>query len=178
MAERTSDRDAKRFDPRFSPEFQPGFDARVHRQQPPAMNRETAARGTAPSLITRTSRPASTVDTDAAASAPYSDAAAQQTVTDAASPVDAANDDLHDVPTQWWRRLNPYLVALGVIGVVIMVAAAAGVQYVYDAATNSYTNQFDYIFVQLAVYGAPVVFSVGLATLVSIVVILAARWRR
>ena len=179
MAERTSDRDPKRFDPRFSPEFQPGFDARLHRQEPPAVNREGAARGPAPSLITRASRGGSTPSTDAAASASHSDAAAHEADPAAAPHADTAAD--HDVPEQepapWWRRVNPYLVALGVIGLAIMGAAAAGVQYVYDSATNSYTSQFDYIYVQLAVYGAPVVFSVGLATLVSIIVILAVRWR-
>lgn len=185
---------AKRFDPRFSPEFQPGFDARVHgeatRSAAPA-----AVSGPAPeSLITRPARRAQA----RGAQAPGAQArGVQDAAGDATGPVDESGEadglaagvtvagegadvDSSDEaePLAWWRRLNPFLVALGVVGVALIVVALGWMAWVYEAATSPTTQQFDYLIMQFAMFGAPILLSVGVLSLVLILVVLAVRYRR
>src|SRR5690554_1446465 len=181
MAERTSDGGSKNFDPRFSREFQPGFDPRVHREAPPSVSRESAPRPTTPSLITRTTRV-----TDAATAAPGrdSDAGADAAPDGTAAPsTTAASSEPHADTTPeddqpFWRRLNPYLVALGVIGVALIGASLGWMGWVYSIANSPLTQQFDYLIMQFAMFGAPILLSVGVASLLSILVVLAVKWRR
>lgn len=183
MTERTTDRDSRAFDPRFSPEFQPGFDPRVHREAPPALSRETAARETPPSLITRVSRGGSVQSADAHASVSSAPDAVRETATaaadgvaDAAAEVDETLDLESAAP--WWRRLNPYLVVLGVLGVGILLSALALLQWVYEAASQPYTQQFDYLLMQFTMFGAPVMVALGVAILALIPTVLALRYKR
>lgn len=182
MAERTTDRESRTFDPRFSPEFQPGYDPRVDREAPPAVNREAAARETPPSLITRVARGGSVQSTDVAASGPASgtvdrDGAADDSdVAGVPSELDETLD--FDAALPWWRRLNPYLVALGVLGVAILISAFALLQWVYGAAGNPYTQQVDYLLMQFTMFGAPIMVALGIAILASILVVLALRYKR
>lgn len=175
---------AKRFDPRFSPEFQPGFDARVHgeatRSAAPA-----AGAGPAPeSLITRPARRAQARGAqDAAGDAPgrvdesgeADGLAAGVTVAGEGADVDSSDEA---EPLAWWRRLNPFLVALGVVGVALIVVALGWMAWVYEAATSPTTQQFDYLIMQFAMFGAPILLSVGVLSLVLILVVLAVRYRR
>lgn len=176
---------ANGFDPRFSPQFQPGFDARVHREEPSTVTREPVTNRAADSLITRPARraqdssgtdtgddpdPAATDTPAGAASASASPAAASRS-----NAADSATDE-HE-PQAWWRRVNPYLVALAVVGVGLIGASVGWMAWVYSLANGQY-SQFDYIIVQFAMFGAPIMCAVGVATLVSILVILAVRWRR
>lgn len=181
MAERTTDRDSKRFDPRFSPEFQPGFDPRVHREAPPAVNRQVATDEAPPSLIARVSRGGSVPSSDAQESASRADGAARDTAVDAettdASPeVDETADA--DAAAPWWRRLNPYLVVLGLLGGAILLGALMLLQWAYESAGNPYTQQFDYLLMQFTMFGAPVMIALGIAILASVPLVLALRWRR
>ncbi|MBX3095090.1 MAG: hypothetical protein KF680_11220 [Cryobacterium sp.] len=183
MAERTTDHHVKRFDPRFSPEFQPGFDPRVHREAPPALNREAAAQETPPSLITRVSRAGSGQSADAHGSASAPAGPARETsasTADGVAEASAEADEALDLEpaTAWWRRLNPYLVVLGVLGVGILLSALALLQWVYETASNPYTQQFDYLLMQFTMFGAPVMVALGVAILALIPTVLALRYKR
>lgn len=89
-------------------------------------------------------------------------------------------DDIE--PLAWWRRVNPWLIVLWVLGAVFVVAPFVIVALLQDV-TNSLQNQqvWDYFLnmvMQMVWFGAPMMVVLGLATLTSTVVILALQWRR
>lgn len=179
MAKASRSEGAERFDPRFSPEFQPGFDARKHAELSRSAVRESVVRAPAGSLITRPARRAQDASAEPAAAEAESTAPEAPTAapTGAVEGVDV-EVDADTEPPVWWRRLNPYLVALGVVGVAIIAVAVSWMVWVYEAATSPTVQQFDYLIMQFAMFGAPVLLSVGVLALVSIFVVLAFRWRR
>ncbi|HRN29004.1 MAG TPA: hypothetical protein PK781_06230 [Terrimesophilobacter sp.] len=173
---------SKRFDPRFNPEFQPGYDPRTHRAAPTEVWREPVTRPSKGAVITRPT-------TRAADAAPGpSEQSGQSAATDTvrqgeAVPVaarEAAENaaDGADESPEWWRRLNPFLVALGAAGVALIGLSVGWMMWVYEAASNPFTQQTDYLIMQFALYGAPVLLAAGVLTLVSILVVLAVRYRR
>lgn len=182
MAKSSEGGGSERFDPRFSPEFQPGFDARVHRESPPKVSRGAAVRVSSRAIVTRTVArvqdaspgPDSAVDAEEAAETVEGTVPAG-VGSHVAGDGGGSGDDEHPA---WWRRLNPYLVGLGVSGVTLIAAAVGWMAWVYSAASNPYTQQSDYLIMQFAMFGAPMLLSVGAATLVSILVVQALRWRR
>lgn len=99
---------------------------------------------------------------------------------DGAADASAEVDETLDLEsaTPWWRRLNPYLVVLGVLGVGILLSALALLQWVYETANNPYTQQFDYLLMQFTMFGAPVMIALGVAILALIPTVLALRYKR
>lgn len=97
-------------------------------------------------------------------------------IADVSTEVDESLDLESAIPL--WRRLNPYLVVLGVLGVGILLSALALLQWVYDAASNPYTQQFDYLLMQFTMFGAPVMVALGVAILAVIPTVLALRYKR
>ena len=166
-----SDRDTSagpRFDPRFPPAFQPGYDERVHREEPPRVPLREAPR----------------TDLDDLIAAAVADANEERIASD---PAFDHGDDTQDAaaPTTaqaWWKRINPYLVALGLIGVALLVVAwnlaHASTSGAYFSGPSSEFDPVHVFFLQSAIFTVPLLGSLGLATLISIVVILATRWRR
>ncbi|WP_168626170.1 MULTISPECIES: hypothetical protein [unclassified Cryobacterium] len=166
-----SDRDTSagpRFDPRFPPAFQPGYDERVHREEPPRVPLREAPRTDLDDLIAAA---AADAHEERIASDPAFDHGDE--TPDAAEPAPAG---------PWWKRINPYLVALGLIGVALLVAAWNLAAYsARGAFFGQPSSQFDPVqmfFLQSAIFTVPLFGTLGLATLISIVVILATRWRR
>ncbi len=166
-----SDRDTSagpRFDPRFPPAFQPGYDERVHREEPPRVPLREAPRTDLDDLIAAA---AADSHEERIASDPAFDH--DDETPDAAKPAPAQ---------QWWRRINPYLVALGLIGVALLAGAwnlaHASASGAYFAGPSSQFDPVQVFFLQTAMFSVPLLGSLGLATLISVVVILAARWRR
>lgn len=166
-----SDRDTSagpRFDPRFPPAFQPGYDERVHREEPPRVPLREAPRSELEDLI-------------AAAAA---DSHEERIPSDPAfDHGDETPDAAEPAPARaWWKRINPYLVALGLIGVVLLAAAlnlaATSASGAFFAGPSSQFDPVQLFFVQTAMFSVPLLAFLGLATLISVVVILAARWRR
>jgi hypothetical protein len=170
-----SDRDTSagpRFDPRFPPAFQPGYDERVHREEPPRVPLREAPRTDLDDLIAAAAAAAADSNEERLASDPAFDHG-DETPDAAAKPAPAQ---------QWWKRINPYLVALGLIGVALLVAAW---NLAFTSASGTYfsspSSEFDPVhvfFLQSAIFTVPLLGSLGLAALISIVVILATRWRR
>src|SRR5690554_1693655 len=108
------------FDPRFSPEFQPGFDPRVHGESP-AVTR-AAPRASAGTVITRPPARAQDSPLGAADVEGMSDQAEPEVPPPGAASRDSGEivDAAEDEPTARWRRVNPYLAALGVVGVALV----------------------------------------------------------
>ena len=164
---------SRRFDPRFSPAFQPGYDPRVHREEPPsAPLREEPRRDwndpRSPQRPEQVIRPAF-------------DLAEFGLV----EPVEAEAevDDLASVePPPWWHRFNPWLVVLWALGIAFMGGGWYLAQLLADGSLVSIDgaqwSQFASFVYQTVMLGTPMLVVLGLATLTSTVVILAARWRR
>lgn len=151
---------SKRFDPRFSPAFQPGYDPRVHREEPPSVPLREEPRRDWPE--TRDEFPIFAIPEE--------------------PEIEADGVMVDDAePAPWWRQVNRWIVALWAIGVAFILAGVAVMGFVIDWAGSAQQVGFDYvasILMQSLMSGAPMLIVLGLATLTSTVVILAARWRR
>ena len=190
-----SDRDSAQpgFDPRFDPAFQPGYDPLLHRPKSVfvrrAADRVTGSQGAIP-------RTAESPDTDTQYDSAGDDAlrghaaglggadsnvaGAEHQLAEDAFPTETESS-IQD-PPPWWRRANPYLLALGVLGVVFIAAGF----FIANAGIESMRNGFDggpgqdafvaQMFAQIGLFGTPMLIALGLATLTSAVVILAVRW--
>ena len=167
------------FDPRFDPAFQPGYDPLVHRKE---------------SLFSRLPSVASTFGTTRQDDLPLVSGVVSGVGSErpAAGPVEritavdgfAPEDELLvGDPAPWWRRVNPYLLALGALGVIFIMTgfglvntAAEGMRAGFNSNPGD-DSFFWQMFWQMSLFGAPMLVVLGLATLSSIVVILAVRWR-
>jgi hypothetical protein len=166
-----SDRDTSagpRFDPRFPPAFQPGYDERVHREEPPRVPLREAPRTELDDLIA------------AAAADSHEERVTPDPAFDHDDETPGAAKPAPD--QQWWKRINPYLVALGLIGVALLAVAwnlaATSASGTFFAGPSSRLDPLQLFFLQTAMFSVPLLAFLGLATLISVVVILAARWRR
>lgn len=80
----------------------------------------------------------------------------------------------------WWRRINPYLVALTLLGAGFIAGASEWAR-IFVAGARGFDEPVDetwMAFVQFAILGVPLLFVLGLATLTAVVAILALRWPR
>ena len=163
---------SRRFDPRFSPAFQPGYDPRVHREEPPraALREEPRADW---DVLRAPQRPE-----------PATRPAFDLAEFGLGEPAEIEGDDLADVETPpWWRRFNPWLVVLWLLGLGFILgglwltsfAALAFRSGEPQGGADAYLLS---MLAQMSFFGAPMFVTLGLATLTSTVVILAARWRR
>ena len=145
------------FDPRFDPAFQRGFDGEGLR----APRRPVESAPTAPPIglpsIALPPTPPSTGET-----AP----ATPQTADD------AADDDRQP-------RRNPFLIALAVVSVALVVAGVWIIQIArapFDG-TNAAAN-VDFVFLQILGGLAPAAIALGVATAIGIVFVLAVDWQK
>ena len=172
---------SKRFDPRFSPAFQPGYDARVHREEPPSSPLREEPRADRSDLRTPqrpepVARPEFGRPEFALAEFGLGELGLDEpSETESGDPVSAE-------PLPWWRRFNPWFVVLWVLGVVFIGIGMFGIQLLTDGtlmrAYASGGNQFISMLFQTIMLGSPMLIVLGLATLTSTIVILAARWKR
>jgi hypothetical protein len=143
------------FDPRFDPAFQRGFDG-----------------------PTRTDVPVS-----APASPPRSPAPKLEKVeeprefSDQADALSAAEvDDALEAPT---RRPNPFLIALTVVSVILIIGGLWAAQFARESfLTVNLSTDIDYVTLQMVIFGAPLAIAIGIATALGVLFILAQRWRR
>ena len=167
------------FDPRFDPAFQPGYDPSVHRKESlfsrtPSVASTFGGRQDDPALV---SGVVSGVGSEAPPAAGVGDrpAAAEGFPPEEELPLGE--------PAPWWRRVNPYFLALGALGVIFIVAGFAFVNVAAEGMRSGFNSNlgddsiFWQMFWQMSLFGSPMLIVLGLASLVSIVVILAARWR-
>jgi hypothetical protein len=150
---------SKRFDPRFSPAFQPGYDPRVHREEPPS-----APLREEPSIGWAESRPERL---EYALPAPVAPEAGDE-------------EEDEPEPVAWRLRFNPWLVVLWVLGVVFILGAFwfASMVETWSQSPQQNGGLFVSMIIQMTWIGVPMLITLGLATLTSTVVILAARWHR
>jgi hypothetical protein len=197
-----SDRDTALpgFDPRFDPAFQPGYDPLLHRPQsvfaristdPLTASRDAEGRDAA--RLNYAGRDTSRgpdagpdgVGPDAAGrdrgdSTIRAVAGTEHLLADDAFPTE---DELsiHE-PAPWWRRANPYLLALAALGVAFIVAGLFLANLGIEGVRNGFESgpgQDAYVaqmIAQIGLFGTPMLIVLGLATLTSVVGILAFRW--
>jgi hypothetical protein len=147
------------FDPRFDPAFQRGFDG-----------------------PTRTDVPAS-APLSAPASAPRSRAPKLEKVEEPPEFSDQAEafstgevDDALGAPT---RRPNPFLIALTIFSIVLIVGGLWAAQFARESfLTVNLSTDIDYVTLQMVIFGAPLAVAIGIATALGVLFILAQRWRR
>ena len=150
-----------RFDPRFDPAFQRGYDGPA-----PATGRSPAPRA---EIISPPPSTTSSAPTPRAATEPASDAFPFEAV-------DVRRPDLEDDDEP--RRINPFLVVLGVVSLVLVGGGLYLVSRVRDlfAETQS-SSDFDYVTLQVLMDAAPLIVVLGLAIAVGILFIFAVRWK-
>jgi hypothetical protein len=165
---------SRRFDPRFSPAVQPGYDPQVHREVPPsAPLREEPSRDWPE---TRLEAPGTRRDEP--------DGADEFSLF--ALPGDRAVDPDEVIveepePTPWWRRVNPWFIALWAIGLIFLLGGVWLVTVIDELNRNPPQGDGGYfpsLIFQMLWIGVPMLMVLGLATLTAPVVIMAARWRR
>ena len=163
---------SKSFDPRFSRAFQPGYDARVHREEPPA-------------ALQRDEPSADQVGASGHLDGSPTFAVPEPTssVSDAAGRTAQLERDEGDelYARVWWRRVNPWFIVLWVLGVAFILAGLGLVQLASamsePSAQIGFQGFFFSMLYQMAWIGTPMLVILGLATLTSTVVIQAARWQ-
>lgn len=162
--------DDESIDPRFDPAFQRGFEGTV------GVTPRRAPLGT-PSVLPAQAPPTPPAQVQPAARAVVSSYAvrpgAPEAIVDAAPEPAVAPDD------EPQRRFNPFLVALAVIGVVLIVIGLVGAQFANGVyASDTLTSSISYATVLLVISGSAVSAGLGLATLIGIVFVYALRYRR
>ena len=94
----------------------------------------------------------------------------------------AEEPDGVEEPAAWWKRINPWIIVLWVLGVVFIVSGIAIIYLTAGLSTtfggNGYPSFPESLFYQMALSGAPLLIVLGLATLTVSIVIFAIRWRR
>lgn len=166
---------SRRFDPRFSPAFQPGYDPRVHREAPPsAPLREEPGRDWPETRREVPGAAREIVET-------HDDLSIFALPENHAPEVDDVAVEEAE-PAPWWRRINPWFIALWVIGVVFILGGMWFLSAVeaWTQGPGGYGGGsfFASILMQMSLVGVPMLIGLGLATVTSTVVIMAARWRR
>ncbi len=77
------------------------------------------------------------------------------------------------------RRLNPFLIVLGVVSIALVVAGVWMASRVSDGfSQQGPSTQVDYALLQVLMIASPVTTLLGVATAVGILFLLAARWGR
>jgi hypothetical protein len=163
-----SDDTRQQFDPRFDPAFQRGFDPAtpvvasmpVQRPAEPAAQARVTAAPPAPAVQQASPPPATPDSTDALIS----------------SYLDAPESDDADASAP---GRNPFLFALGIVAIVLVVA---GIWLFVQsgAAFNSrqVRSQGDYMSLDATIHMAPFIALLGGATAIGVLFVFAARWRK
>ncbi|NEM92079.1 hypothetical protein [Galbitalea soli] len=181
-----SDNQTPRFDPRFNPAFQRGFDGDGEfepeadaggadaRREP----ERRLAEPTAPAQSSRIVHPRAPAtaygraDVDPFAATPDPWGAVVEVEEQGPEP---QSSRVGAGPQPWTR--NPFLLALAVIAVVLVVAGI-GLFVRSGAAFNSadITSQGDYVTMTSLLQAAPIVVLLGVATAIGLLFVLAMRW--
>ncbi len=168
---------SKEFDPRFSRAFQPGFDARVHREEPPqASPRNEQGTNQRRDPV----EPQRTVDGVPSFAVTVQAATMSDSERSSGERTSSEFSDLY--PIAWWRRVNPWFLVLWGLGVTFIalggLTAVFSVEWQNEAFQGIDGGQIYFVLINMAMQGAPLLVVLGLATLTSTVVIQAARWHR
>lgn len=160
--------DASKFDPRFDPAFQRGYDGPV-RTAP--QNRQPARRSQGENppqpIIGAPPQFRATERRDA-----FDGTISQATPASPGAGSDVAEPLEEDSP----RRLNPFLLVLTVVGLVVIGLSCSLIANVDSLIQSSMDANSGYLF-QMIWFGAPMGVGLGLATLIGVLFVLAARWR-
>jgi hypothetical protein len=192
-----SDETDQDFDPRFDPAFQRGFDPAIPVKQavprpkaapaPVAVQPAPAAVQPPPVIAHPPSsfapQPVAPVVPPAPAQAaasisPHVGLVEPTAVAPDATPVQDADDDATPAASAPTAR-NPFLLALGVIAIVlIVVGVVIFVQSGSQFNSREVRSQGDYMSLDATIHMAPFISLLGAATAVGVLFVFAAKWRR
>jgi hypothetical protein len=169
-------------DPRFDAAFQRGFDPSIPIEEyvPPRQPRRVPAPTVIDVPATAPAPPAVASPPPAAAqvvSTPPAESAAAEPDADAATDVDADESAMTDAEASTVR--NPFLLFLGIISVAL-IAVGVWLFVRSGEAFNSkeVRSQGDYMSLTATINMAPFIALLGAATLIGVLFVFAARWRR
>jgi hypothetical protein len=117
-----------------------------------------------------------------ASQAPTQPAAAQNPTVPPAALLPAVTPDAAvapDVVEETPAGINPFIVVLGVVALVLVgggLFLASRLQEMFAVTQGGST--FDYVTVQLLIYSAPLLMTLGAATAIGVLFLLAVRWGR
>jgi|GEM_PF-2000130 len=171
-----SDGVSKAFDPRFSRAFQPGYDARVHREEPPQASPRIEQ-----STTERRDPAAPRVPAEGAPKFAVSESPATKNDTEGSPGEWLTSDNDGPSPVTWWRRINPWFLPLWGLGIAFIVLGIVAVVFSIEWQNAAYQGieggQYYFVLMNVVMQGASLLVALGLATLTSTLVIQAARWR-
>lgn len=168
----------KEFDPRFDRAFQRGFDGEVTTRPPQPTGylptnpvREAPASAYAPGYAP--AQPEVVVPRTVGA------AANPDLSTAGLSTPDLSMSGAVDQPADEAPGRNPFLIALTIISVVLVVGGVAGLQWLRGRfLAPDIATELDFVTVQAATTGLVIVIGLGLATAIGVLFVHAARWGR
>jgi len=175
------------FDPRFDPAFQRGFEKGsaagtqrgVEGDRRPSVPRVADSRPLEARPVSYAAAPpiglppTSALDNPAPADAARPDSARVDSVRAGSDQTDPAARD--EQPT----RPNPFLIALGVVAVVLVAAGAWGIQAAREPFLGTdVASNIDYVGLQILQLLAPVAIALGAATGIGILFVFAVGWQK
>jgi hypothetical protein len=160
------------FDPRFDPAFQRGFEGQRDGQRA----RDGDGRRSAPPRAESRPLEARPVTREPYASVPIGlppEVARDEAVVTASGQADAAAHD--DQPP----RVNPFLIALGVVAVALVAAGSWGIQTAREPFLGGESaSNIDYIGLQILQTISPISIGLGVATAIGILFVFAVNWQK
>lgn len=164
--------DDRRFDPRFDPAFQPGYTGPI---ATPGTSRKPVI-ADPPQPFVGPPFAGQPLAGQPLAGQPFAGPKTRPVI--AEDPFDPHGAELDDEARP--RRVNPFLIVLAAVAVVLVGGGLYLVSRLRDLfeSTQSISNGYDYITVQVLTFTAPLLIVLGLATAVALLVIFALRWDR
>lgn len=172
---------ADSIDPRFDPAFQRGYDGSVVT----GSRADAAARRSAPYVASALQRPvAEAANTERAPrppAAPPAGPAPLASEADAETPPASAPVVVQvAAPVLRAPWMNPFVVAVTVLGIVVLALGIWLMQETYRvfAADNGFQSQVDYWFQNVSIVGGPLAVAVGVLILSGVLFVCASYWAR
>ena len=90
-----------------------------------------------------------------------------------------AGIDAETEPEVHARRVNPFLIALGILAFALTMGGVQGIRTVQSAYENANSgSNFDYMTINMLSYGAPLSITLGAAIIAGLLFMYASAWQR
>lgn len=89
-----------------------------------------------------------------------------------------AGIDAETEPEVHARRVNPFLIALGILAFALIMGGVQGIRTVQSAYENENVGPIDYATISMLTYGAPLSITLGVAIISGLLFMYARAWQR